>query len=614
MLSCLPKLLLSAMALMSLSECLKIDKLMSSAVPIIDDSPSNGGFDDPMSLNGKCEPLNADVMLLCKDIAYNETLFPNHFKHKTQQEAAADSIMYLPLVRINCSPVIKLFLCSVFAPPCVKNYSSVLKPCREMCEKARAGCENFMKAISYNWPDHMDCANFPSFNSAEACVTDEYYTNQPHQYRQPAAAVQPFFAPPQSNSFFFNPMSNQQPAYKLNSLKFDPMALFVARTKFTCPAQLQIIDSKKNYYLSVNDDTVSDCGVPCDNTLFESSEVQFARSWVLIWATLCFCSTCFTILTFLVEVSRFRYPERPIIFLSGCYMLVALAYIIGSSSSLTSGNALVCQLQKTQLLETKEFVAQGTDYYPCTVLFMITYFFGMASSIWWVILTLTWFLAAGLKWGHEAIESISSYFHLAAWAIPAVKMVAILALRKVDADLLSGICYTGLANMNILRGFILAPLVFYLIMGTCFLLAGFVSLFRIRRVMHTEGTKTDKLEKFMVRIGVFSILYMVPAIILICCYFYEQNSYAKWIDYWLKKNIYQFNLPPDYFTYINDADRSSLIYSIFMIKYAMILCVGITSGFWIWSQKTINSWKHFLSSLFRCFSTIKPSYKHEAAV
>ncbi len=54
----------------------------------------------------------------------------------------------------------------------------------------------------------------------------------------------------------------------------------------------------------------------------------------------------------------------------------------------------------------------------------------MASSIWWVVLTLTWFLAAGLKWGHEAIESNSQYFHLAAWAVPTIKTIAILAMGE----------------------------------------------------------------------------------------------------------------------------------------------------------------------------------------
>jgi hypothetical protein len=168
-----------------------------------------------------------------------------------------------------------------------------------------------------------------------------------------------------------------------------------------------------------------------------------------------------------------------------------------------------------------------------------------------------------------------------------------------------------------MRGFVLAPLFFYLILGTCFLLAGFISLFRIRTVMKHEGNKTDKLEKFMVRIGVFSILYMVPAIIVICCYFYEQNSYSRSIDFWLNKNFLQFNLQPDYVTnYLlgNNDRNASMIFSIYMVKYAMLLIVGITSGFWIWSHKTITSWKKFYSKLTSCLKSFKPKYKNEAAV
>jgi frizzled protein 1/7 len=41
-------------------------------------------------------------------------------------------------------------------------------------------------------------------------------------------------------------------------------------------------------------------------------------------------------------------------------------------------------------------------------------------------------LAAGLKWGHEAIEANSQYFHLAAWAVPAIKTITILAMGKVE--------------------------------------------------------------------------------------------------------------------------------------------------------------------------------------
>jgi len=60
---------------------------------------------------------------------------------------------------------------------------------------------------------------------------------------------------------------------------------------------------------------------------------------------------------------------------------------------------------------------------------MILYFSTMASSIWWLVLCVNWFLAAVLKWSGEAIENQSQYFHLAAWALPAISTVSVLGTR-----------------------------------------------------------------------------------------------------------------------------------------------------------------------------------------
>ncbi|GIX80651.1 frizzled-8 [Caerostris extrusa] len=105
----------------------------------------------------------------------------------------------------------------------------------------------------------------------------------------------------------------------------------------------------------------------------------------------------------------------------------------------------------------------------------------MASSLWWVILTLTWLLAAGLKWGNEAIAGYSQYFHLAAWLVPTGKSIAVLAMGAVDGDPVAGVCSVGNQNVDHLRWFVIMPLCAYLLLGTSFLLAGFVSLFRIRK-------------------------------------------------------------------------------------------------------------------------------------
>ncbi|NXM09388.1 FZD5 protein, partial [Tyrannus savana] len=195
-----------------------------------------------------------------------------------------------------------------------------------------------------------------------------------------------------------------------------------------------------------------------------------------------------------------------------------------------------------------------------------------------------------MKWGNEAIAGYSQYFHLAAWLIPSAKSIAVLALSSVDGDPVAGVCYVGNQSLENLRGFVLAPLVVYLFTGSLFLLAGFVSLFRIRSVIKQGGTKTDKLEKLMIRIGIFTVLYTVPATIVIACYIYEQHNREAW------EQAQNCSCP-------GDPHRPKPDYAVFMLKYFMCLVVGITSGVWIWSGKTLESWRRFTA---RCCRARKP--------
>lgn len=89
---------------------------------------------------------------------------------------------------------------------------------------------------------------------------------------------------------------------------------------------------------------------------------------------------------------------------------------------------------------------------------MVLYFFTVAGSVWWVILTITWFLAAVPKWGSEAIEKKALLFHACAWGIPGVLTVTLLAMNKIEGDGISGVCFVGLYNLTALRWFLLAPL------------------------------------------------------------------------------------------------------------------------------------------------------------
>ncbi|KAJ3590898.1 hypothetical protein NHX12_008846 [Muraenolepis orangiensis] len=284
------------------------------------------------------------------------------------------------------------------------------------------------------------------------------------------------------------------------------------------------------------------CALQCgyDSGLYRRGAKVFTDAWMAAWAVMCFLSTTLTVLTFLLDSQRFSYPERPIIFLSMCCNLYSVAYLV----RLTLGRERVsCDLEEAAV---PVLVQEGLKSTGCAI------------------------------WGHEAIEMHSSYFHIAAWAIPAVKTIVILIMRLVDADDLTGLCYVGNLQQEALVGFVVAPLATYLLIGTLFICAGLVALFKIRSNLQKDGAKTDKLERLMVKIGVFSVLYTVPASTVIGCYLYQLSHWGEF----------------------GSAARDSYVASE-MLRIFMSLLVGITSGMWIWSAKTLHTWQRCSARLLR---------------
>ncbi|KAL9834141.1 frizzled-10 [Geothlypis trichas] len=518
--------------------------------------------------DGRCQPIEIPM---CKDIGYNMTRMPNLMGHENQREAAIQLHEFAPLVEYGCHSHLKFFLCSLYAPMCTEQVSTPIPACRVMCEQARLKCSPIMEQFNFKWPDSLDCSKLPKKNDPNyLCM--EAPNNGSDEPPRGSSMLPPMFRPQR-------PSGGHDLQQHKDSL---------SRASCENPGKFHHVEKSAS------------CAPLCTpgvDVYWSRDDKHFAVIWIAIWSILCFFSSAFTVLTFLIDPQRFKYPERPIIFLSMCYCVYSVGYIIRLFSGAES---IACDRDSGQLYVIQE----GLESTGCTIVFLVLYYFGMASSLWWVILTLTWFLAAGKKWGHEAIEANSSYFHLAAWAIPAVKTIMILVMRRVAGDELTGLCYVGSMDVNALTGFVLIPLACYLIIGTSFILSGFVALFHIRRVMKTGGENTDKLEKLMVRIGVFSVLYTVPATCVIACYFYERLN----MDYWkivatqqkCKMNNQTKNL---------DCMMSNSIpaVEIFMVKIFMLLVVGITSGMWIWTSKTLQSWQNVCSRRLKKRSRRKPA-------
>merc|ERR1739844_613817 len=86
----------------------------------------------------------------------------------------------------------------------------------------------------------------------------------------------------------------------------------------------------------------------------------------------------------------------------------------------------------------------------------------------------------------------------------------------------------------------------------------------------------------MVRIGVFSVLYTVPATCVVACYFYEHENMKTWQ---IRSVMCRENA--------GCMSQFGPKVEVFMVKYFMLLIVGISSNMWIWSSKTFQSWRNF---------------------
>lgn len=129
-----------------------------------EESCYNGDSTSPQT--GTCEVISIPI---CKNVPYNMTVFPNYFQHKTQNEAALEVHQFFPLVQVNCSADLALFLCSLYAPLCSSLDVPPL-PCRQLCLRVRRGCLPLLQQYGYQWPEIMACDRFPWGGGQAVCI------------------------------------------------------------------------------------------------------------------------------------------------------------------------------------------------------------------------------------------------------------------------------------------------------------------------------------------------------------------------------------------------------------------------------------------------------------
>lgn len=526
----------------------------------------------PPQTSYTCE--NITEIEFCSKVGYTTASFPNYRNQFDQMTANSELQNFQGLAERVCSNAIVHFLCAVYAPFCdPKEPQFRVPPCRELCEHARAGCESLVRRFGLTWPPHLQCSLYPTQleNRVTFCPTNislleippNIKTNPPPNVTEPIATT-PITA---------------------SATQGCPAALNVERTKLA---------GRGHVFAGINN-----CSVKCGGIFFQQFErTTVAPVLILIFALICVVFTVFTVATFLIDRRRFHYPERPIIFLSFCYLVISIAYIVGVISKLAGGSirAFSCFTDDSDRTNLVNNVYQRLpnseatfNSASCVILFMLVYFFQMASAMWWVVLTFTWFLAAALKWGEEAVEKLWLLYHIIAWSIPAIQVVLVLVLRLVDGDQLSGICYTGNANNIGLGVFVFLPLTVYLALGIIFLVVGFSALVNIHRQLQRDPQKSRKLGRLIMRIGIYSLLYITPNIVLLILYLYELAKNEDW----------QRRYIAECYDTVECTASDTPNFAAFMLRYISLFAIGVCSTSWILSSKTVAAWKKFFCSC-RC--------------
>ncbi|XP_035688743.1 smoothened homolog [Branchiostoma floridae] len=224
----------------------------------------------------------------------------------------------------------------------------------------------------------------------------------------------------------------------------------------------------------------------------------------------------------------------------------------------------------------------------------------MAGVTWFVMLAFAWhksFRALGSC--KDALSGKTSYFHLISWSVPLVLSVMIIAMRQVDGDSLSGICFVGYQNHEYRAGFLLAPVAVVLASGLWFLGNGMFTLVKIQidNPDILSSRASTKIKETIVRLGIFAFLALGFVFITFACHVYEFSNHAEWEqsfrDYirceanvTIAEQLSNQPIPE-----CSMKSRPSLI--IMEIHLFAFFGAGITMSTWVWTKATFATWKRF---------------------
>ncbi|XP_060523314.1 frizzled-4-like [Cylas formicarius] len=436
----------------------------------------------------KCERISAG---LCQNLGYNSTMMPNFMGHDSQINADLGLRVYKSLLNHDCSKHIRLFVCSVFVPLCSEHVPGPIPACKGLCEKVKGDCSGPLEAMGHAWPPELNCSGFPE--PPEMCM------------QQPTEEVQvPRYFNHDDNAFSANYPPNRRPSGA------ECAPIFAAKHGQMHP-----------------------------------DEVSKFEIWVAVWSTICLIFTVFALITFIIQPKRFRWPARPILYLTSCGFITCTIYLIRWIEGPYTYNGTAA-------------IEKPSESPSCVVIALILLFCDIAYALWWTVFCFVWFLSAMKEWSTEAIEKISTRLHAVVWMISSIPMFYVLMSNNIGNSM-SGFCEVKTKTLIFFQ-------LFFMVLSSVLAVLTSFALKNVRRTLISAGRSPLKLERLFYRLLAISLGISVPYFVYLWCQFYHTFAWGGSYD----------------------------SFTIAVVQLVSRKISILFATLWVYSPKTFHAWRNFV--------------------
>ncbi|CAH1406701.1 unnamed protein product [Nezara viridula] len=358
-----------------------------------------------------------------------------------------------------------------------------------------------------------------------------------------------------------------------------------------CLEPLVQTDVSSYYYPGIDG-----CGIQCDNPMFPPTQRDQIHKMVGWVASICSLLNIFAVFTFIIDWRHSnKYPALVIFYINLCFFVVCMGWLV---QFLPGGREdVVCRKDGT--LRTGE--PSAGENLSCVVVFVMVYYFLMAATAWFVILTYAWHISLQALGRHrlgkiqECMEKKGAYFHLIAWSAPLVLTITTMALGEIDGDSITGICFVGYTNRFYRVVFLLGPVFTALLIGAYFMSKGLMTLIRLK--VDSEEIISErasaKIRETILRMGIFSGLLLTFGFITFICHYYEGRNSDLWDQSFKAYILCKLGVGE---SECRMESRPSL--AMLQIHILALFLSGGLMSTWVWTQTTFESWQRFIRRRF----------------